>query len=118
MRNKDFALQRDENGNIIALNKPGNSLFNRIYTAILIRHGTLVSNPQYGSNLHQVNKATTQAETLIITHVKDALKPLSNIISNVQVLNVNVHTATGWANFTVKCESSGQTHNFEYWIKL
>ncbi|MCL1947864.1 MAG: hypothetical protein FWF51_12060 [Chitinivibrionia bacterium] len=119
MRNKDYELKRcPETDGYEAGESYGNAIYNRIFTAINIRKGTLICNPDYGSELYKVDKATKQNETLIKTYVKSALKPLSNILKNVSVSDVNIDTASGKAEFSVKCDYNGQTHNFDYWIKI
>ena len=119
MRSKDYELVFDvDTGRYEAREGNGNSLYNRIWTAINIRKGTLVCNHNYGSNLHKVQKALKQNETLIKTYVKDCLKPLSNVVKNLQVGDVFIDTVSGQATFSVRCERNGEAFNFEYWIKI
>jgi phage gp46-like protein len=116
---RDYELvYNPETGNMEAVEGEGNPIYNRIYTAINLRKGTLICNPQYGSDLHKVEKAVQANETLVKTYVKDALKPLSNVVENLQVSDVNIDTRTGKATFSVRGVANCEIFSFNYWVEL
>jgi phage gp46-like protein len=108
MRNKDYLL-RFENGQAIAVEGNGNAIANRIYTALTLQKGTLISDYEYGSELHKVKKDVPTASLAAKRYCEAALDKIKELERyNVEVnaensqLKINVEAQTNGQNLTVK----------------
>jgi len=78
MRNKDYILRFDEGG-AVAEEGNGNAVANRIYTALIIQKGTLVSDYEYGSELHKIKKDAPSASLAAKRYAESALRQIREL---------------------------------------
>ena len=106
MRNKDYLLVY-ENGNAIAIEGDGNAIANRMYTALTIRKGTLISDYGYGSELHTVKKDVPSAALLAQRFCEAALSKIAEL----EQVNVDVEVKNLLLNIEIKAKANGRYIN-------
>jgi phage gp46-like protein len=95
-----------------------NSIKNRIFSAIYIKRGTLISDETYGSRLWMVKKNTKSAPLEAKNHILNALDTLvrdgsiSNPSCEVEINNNNKIIAN------VACKIDGVPANFEMFLPI
>jgi phage gp46-like protein len=77
---KDIALVTDDKGtNDVTIPSEGvsgfaDSLYNNIYLSLHVKKGTLFTNPEFGSRLHEIQKVSDISIEKIKQYSNDALK--------------------------------------------
>jgi phage gp46-like protein len=94
-----------------------NSIKNRIFTAIYIKRGTLISDETYGSRLWMVKKNTKSAPLEAKNHILNALDILvrDGSISN-PACEVEINNNKIIAN--IACKIDGVPANFEMFLPI
>lgn len=120
MRTKDYEIIFD--GVKTTAQEPsadfaGNAIKNRIFTAVYVKRGTLVSDETYGSRLWMVKKNTNSAALEAKNHILNALnflvqdKTISSPACEVEIENSKI-TAN------IACKIDGVSVNFEMFLPI
>jgi len=103
MRNKDYVLLYDENG-ATAVEGNGNALANRIYTALTIQKGTLISDYEYGSELYSIKKNLASNELAAKRYCENALSKITQL----EQVSVNAKIENERLNIEIQAIANGK----------